>query len=176
MKMLNPTTQLSDQLLFCIGKIMVDYAYFEHCLSSIIYVLMNINPKAGRIAIRSPSAVDSLEIISDLLNLSGAKIENYKCIKQDTETVQVKRNQIAHGIWLDDNGHIKLRILNASFNPEKGKGKVKRKIKPEIVSCSEVECLALIKDINKLIGMFEKYLDKLTTQRDKIKASGQNDN
>jgi hypothetical protein len=161
MKMYNPTTKLPDDLLFCIGKIMVDYAYFEHCLSSLIYVLMDVNSKVGRITVRSPTAVDSLKIINDLLKLRGQKIEGYSSIQKRTENIQARRNQLAHGVWVINDGKIKLRILNDSFEPIKGKGKVKRKITPQIIPYTAKDCIELIKEINKLSVSFEKYLGKI---------------
>ena len=85
-----------------IGKIISRWAYVEWRLKSIVYGLLKINPKIGRVVVRQASAVQAFQMVQELLPLRNIPVapKDLKAIKRKLERIEEFRNAIAHGIWL----------------------------------------------------------------------------
>ena len=64
------TTDVPAMMLREIGRVVVAYANLEYLLSEVIYLLLDVDPKRGRLAVREPRATDRLDVIQDLILLS----------------------------------------------------------------------------------------------------------
>jgi hypothetical protein len=84
-----------------IGKIVVRWAYFEHCVQEMNWGVLNLSPAAGRIAIREPRVTDRLEMLQELIALRKGlwDEELYKSILSRARLASAKRDLLAHGIW-----------------------------------------------------------------------------
>ncbi len=84
-----------------IGKIMVRWANIEWRLHQIGYRLLDVSPAVGRIAMCEPRATDYLDMICDLLDLSGLSIPaQVPILRAEIEKWGKWRNRLAHGIWV----------------------------------------------------------------------------
>ena len=153
MRELPVVTNLSIALTREIGRVMVGHAFLEHCLSRIIYKLIDdVDPKIGRLAVREPRAIDRLELIFDLTEVQGIQLKIGKTLYRDAiKMCASQRDQLAHGIWVrDPKTHMLfLRITKGSWQPVKGqRGKTKRLIKPEAIQydAKDARTLRLIID------------------------------
>ena len=148
-------TDLPADMLQAIGRVIVEYAFLELQLSRIIYDLIRVDPKAGRVAVREPRATDRLEIILDLIDLKQFTLtdDEKKLLRKTTKTCLTQRDQLAHGAWVRDpnNGTLLLRLTKGQWQPIKGqRGKTKRVVKPEGISVSTADITAAGDVINLL--------------------------
>src|SRR5262245_7836677 len=67
--------KLPAWLLSRIGSIVSQHAILEWRLSRIIYTLLDVDPKAGRITVREPRTTDRFDMICDLIKLKKLKID-----------------------------------------------------------------------------------------------------
>jgi len=85
-----------------IGRIIVRFAYVEHYLQGIIYMLVGVNRGIGKLAIREPRAIDRVELILDLIAVRDLipppKLQS-KDFKEALEDAEDIRNLCAHGAW-----------------------------------------------------------------------------
>lgn len=152
--------KLPKEFIDKIGHVIVAFSYLEYLLSRIIYDLLNVGQKEGRLAVREPRATDRLDIIIDLLNIKEIKVDvDIDAISQLLDDVQSRRNNIAHGVWLEhpNTGQIFLRLTRGSWQPDpKIRGKVKKTIHPEGREYGEPELSQLCNDID---GLTEGVID-----------------
>jgi hypothetical protein len=159
MRMAPITVDLPAALLREIGRVIVRYANLEHRLNDVIYLLVDVDPKRGRLAVREPRATDRLEIIRDLVELTQMRITvDLKSVAKILEPVQRKRDQLAHGIWLRDptTKDIYLRLTRGTWQPIKGqRGKTSRSVTPEGIIFGVDECRELAQSISEAAETIE---------------------
>ncbi len=145
-----------------VGRIIVSWAYFEHCVQEMNWQALGISEAAGRIAMREPSVTDRLEMLSSLVELREGTwdVELYKSILARSKILAAKRNLLAHGIW----GYVKhlhewhVQLARGSW-PKNRSDLIKgsKKVIPESVlmdagklrqATTEIE--ALLADLKKL--------------------------
>ncbi|MCI5112069.1 MAG: hypothetical protein MRY75_16075 [Marivita sp.] len=145
-------TDLPDDMLTAIGQVIVEYAFLELQLSRIIYDLLAVDPKAGRLAVREPRASDRLDVIFDLCALRGVSIEEEKNpLKKALEFSVSQRDRIAHGIWVfdEESGDHMLRITRGSWPKSPGeKRRRKRIVEPEAVTLTPQNIFDIAVTIN----------------------------
>jgi hypothetical protein len=111
---------LSPLLCREIGRVITRHAYLEWRLSKIIYALLSVGPKEGRLAVREPRATDRLVLIRDLVHLKGLEIRaDLDLLAEAIDSVTRQRDQLAHGIWLRDSATqtFFLRLTKVSGSP-----------------------------------------------------------
>ena len=127
--------KLPADMLEKIGHIMVSFSYIEYLLSRIMYDLLEIGQKEGRLAIKEPRAHERVEIIADIAALKNIETEiDLSDLEKLIENLERERNLVAHGLWMEHptTGQLFLRITKGSWQPDpKIRGKVKRIISPE---------------------------------------------
>ena len=122
-----------------IGRIIQRWAFLEWRMRSIAYLLLDLDPKRGRIAVREPRCTDYLIMIEDLIKLRSIKFntkdKRHKNFKKKLVELQSFRNAIAHGVWLKHSATQKpvLQVVAGSYPPSPGKETVKARIEPQAV-------------------------------------------
>ena len=116
-----------------IGRIITRWAFLEFRLKETAYMLLGVDPKVGRIAIREPRITDYIDMIQDLMHLKSiTATADLKKLRKSLEKIQSFRDKLAHGIWMkhDTTKLPVLQVVKGSYisNPE-GK-KTKAKIDP----------------------------------------------
>lgn len=95
------TPQLPARLTREIGRIIVRWAYFEHCVQEMVWGALNVSPAAGRIAVREPRVIDRLDILRDVIKLRGGEMDwdLLKSMLERARLLAAKRDLLAHGMW-----------------------------------------------------------------------------
>jgi hypothetical protein len=95
----------------CIGEIITVWSYIEWEAHEIMYVLLGINPKVGRIAVAEPRATDQLRRVRQVLSLGDTAYDDewLGALIKSTETLKETRDAFGHGIWM---AHPKNSTLN----------------------------------------------------------------
>ena len=85
-----------------IGRIIVHWAYFEHSVQRLVWLLMGVDEQEGRIGVREPRVEDRLDMIRDLAELKSFPLDAkaMSFIKGECEKVRIYRDLLAHGLWM----------------------------------------------------------------------------
>ena len=84
-----------------IGRIIQHWALLEWRIRSIAYLLLDLDPKRGRVAVREVRINMYVTMIEDLSKIRSIKLDiDTKQLKKNLEKLAYLRNAIAHGIWV----------------------------------------------------------------------------
>ncbi len=156
-----------------IGRIISRFSYAEWLISYITYKLLNIGPKHGRVAVRTPRVEDGITMIEQLMYLDKIHVStNIKALKKALTDIENERDMLAHGVWIRHPGfrtwHI--QVTKGNWKPDPLSPKVSRRIKPE---GREIK-MAYLKDLRARLETAIKELRELAHQIDVVlKSSSQ---
>jgi hypothetical protein len=132
-----PTAPLVDRLpndfLILVGEVVTAWSMQEHELKLIVFLLLSLDPKRGRLAVKSTRAKDTVDLIADLLHLEGIEskttdLTRFAAVLNEMET---RRNLLAHNVWLQvSDGRFFLQSLAGTWPAKDGKHRRKRRIDP----------------------------------------------
>lgn len=84
-----------------IGRMISRFAVLESALRTLIYALLELEPKMGRVAVRNPRIKDSFAMIKDLMGLrSFTTTLDIKLLASECKKMEQFRDKIAHGVWV----------------------------------------------------------------------------
>lgn len=144
-----------------IGRIIVHWAYFEHCIQDMVWQTIGVSQAVGRVSVREPKVTDRLEMLRELLTLRQGSWDDklYKSICERATLLGSKRHLVAHGIWgKSPAGEWTVQLTRGSW-PRDAKEHVagSKKITPEAVlmdasrlSTARSDIQSLIEDLKKL--------------------------
>ncbi len=96
-------TDIPDEHLKVIGKIFLNWSLLEFVLTRIISSLLNIDHKTGRIVTRTMNCATKLDKIKKLaIHIQLNNVTNLDKIVTKIDRAREKRNDIAHGVWAQD--------------------------------------------------------------------------
>jgi hypothetical protein len=143
--------ELPDELALIIGRVIVGYARLEYNLSAVSALLLQLNKVESRIALRTPRAVDRLDMALDLFALKAIEPStDTSALRTLIEQACVGRDALAHGMWLrhPENGSLWLRLTRGNWPKDKTEGaKIPRTFLPQAIPYGVEECaqtLALV--------------------------------
>jgi hypothetical protein len=151
-----------------IGRIIVHWAFFEHCVQEMIWDILKVSEAAGRIAVREPRVTDRLDMLRDILKLNGGiwKDDLFKSVRAKADLLASKRHLLGHGKWF----HHK---TDNSWNVELTRGSwpkdaaelaaQSRKVSPESIVITLAELRATTTEILKLFDDLNAL--KISTMR-----------
>lgn len=144
-----------------IGRVIVTFAAMELVLSKVIYAMLRLDQKAGRLAVKEPRATERFKLIRDLIALRGIpELPEFRELATAIDQVQTQRDQLAHGVWVQrpSDGALILRLTKGSWQPVKGqKGKTSRLVVPQGVLFSP----AAARNLWQLIKILTKAIDRI---------------
>src|SRR5260221_12340075 len=83
-----------------LGRVVMRFAILENILRGLTYSLLEVNPKFGRIAVRSPRIQDSTAMIQDFMSLHGFSSRlDLKELLKGARVLEEFRDRISHGVW-----------------------------------------------------------------------------
>jgi len=92
-----------------VGRIMTRWSYIEYVLQSTIYMLCNVGPEVGRLAIREPRIQDRLDLILDLIAFRQLQVPKLAIEWKDLRSALIDgedlRNVVAHSVWFRSPKH-----------------------------------------------------------------------
>jgi hypothetical protein len=128
-------TDLPGLVLREIGRIIVLQANLEYVMGRIVYDILDIDVKRGRVAVRDPRPKETLEMIYDLLRIENITMHgDWKPLQRALESTSQQRDYLAHGIWLrhSQTDVLHMRIIGGTWQPDpRVKARIKRRILPE---------------------------------------------
>jgi len=140
-----------------VGRIIVHWAYFEHYLQDIVWLLLDLDDKRGRVAVRDPRAEDRIDMIADLAALRGINLPTQELAKFKSRTKEIAalRDLLAHGRWVKHPNNHSFRVVRTRGNYPKdvrGDHSRKRRIDPEAIEPTVAGLRSIIDAIKGLIG------------------------
>lgn len=156
-----------------IGRIISRFSYAEWLISFITYRLLEIGPKHGRIAVRTPRVEDGITMIEQLMFLNVIHTStDVKALKKELKNIENERDMLAHGVWMRHPGfrtwHI--QVIKGNWQPDPLSQPISRRIKPE---GREIK-MAYLKDLRKRLELAITDLKQLYHQvNDVMKSSPQ---
>lgn len=153
-----------------IGRIISRFSYAEWLISFIAYRLLEIGPKQGRVAVRTPRVEDGITMIEQLISLNMIRVStDVKALKTLLKNIENERDMLAHGVWMRHPGfrtwHI--QVTKGNWKPDPLSPPVSRRIKPE---GREIK-IAYLKDLRKKLETAIVDLKQLYAQVDTIMKS-----
>lgn len=133
MRVLPILQKLPRSYLHGIGAVCFQWALQERALQVIAFYLLNIGPKHGRVAVRSPRADEQLAMIRQLMTIEKVTVESVDLDKhaEALRAFQKIRDLLAHGIWIrHPDGYPLLQDLSGNWKPDPKGPKVARRIMP----------------------------------------------
>jgi hypothetical protein len=125
--------RLPDPLLLLIGEAVTAWAVQEHELRLLVFLLLALDPKRGRLSVRNARAKEMVDLIADLMHLSEiqSKTTRLKAFADALEEIENRRNAVVHNIWLRvGDGPFYLQSLSGTWPSKTGEFKRKRRIDP----------------------------------------------
>jgi hypothetical protein len=136
-----------------IGEVVTKFAALEFNLTQIMYMLVGVDRRIGRLAIKTDRAGDILVIIRDLMALKKMKLQpptnDYRERFRDAAEF---RNLVAHGSWVVSRIDCSPKILETRGNsayPENG-SPINRRTRPEGRALGPTEFAIEIKKLDDL--------------------------
>lgn len=84
-----------------IGRVIARWALFESRLRALAYLLLDVSPERGRVAVRGGRVADYLTMLEDLMVLRGVAVTvKTSALKRPLSEVEAFRDRLAHGVWL----------------------------------------------------------------------------
>jgi len=126
--------RLPDQYLLLIGEIVTAWALLETELKKAVYMLLDVGPKQGRTAVRSPRAKEIAEMIQELVLIEKLSIlsPEFKEFISLLDELERRRNQLAHNIWLTGPaGEVIVQNLQGSWPKVSSDRHPKKRVDPE---------------------------------------------
>jgi hypothetical protein len=155
-----------------IGQIITFYSFYEYGLRRAIYLVLGINPKQGRIAVRELRGQEQVDMLANLLMLADIKPPtDLKTIERLTKSYNAERDRLAHCIWMFDARFPKSFYALNTRSTWKPEGvKIPRSIHPEGIYYS-LDRLRLIRRIMRQLcevatAIF-KYVSRAVAKRQK---------
>ena len=133
MKRGKPIEQLDDDRSLQIGRVVVRYSLLENIMDSTVRDLLQVTHKEGRLAVKTGSILDRLDLIEDLLGLYGTTTSvDIDKLRERLTTIAQHRNTIVHGAWfLTDKDEVRVRYTRGRWEKEpRAKKGIKRIIRP----------------------------------------------
>jgi hypothetical protein len=145
---------LPEDFIQEIGRIVVHWAFLEHYVQRIVWLLLKVDAKRGRVAVRDADMERRIDMIADLASIEGAKLETLDSFKSKAKETAGDRNLVVHGLWMkDDDGTWSVQDTRGS-HPKDVTGLLSRKrsIEPGSVVMDTERLRGITAEIERLIA------------------------
>lgn len=147
-----------------IGRFVTRWAYLEWLLKETAYVLLQMDPKIGRLSVQELGVGSYLTMLEDIAVLKDIQVSiKWKELRKILQEMESFRNKIVHGIWVKDSSTKTpvLQQVKGSYKPEPGKKSVNAKIKPRGIKVSLKELKNAIKGIDRANQIIHEMKDEI---------------
>jgi hypothetical protein len=156
--------KLPSPFLEAIGHIMTTWARLEYDLRDLTFFILNVDPKRGRTAIRTPRPREILEMAEELLLLDGIEqiaIVDMSKLKSLIDELEFRRNVFAHNIWLSaPDGSFVVQNLQGSWPKDNGR-KLRKRMHPEGKATT-------VADLNHVVELTQEAIRAIQIVRQEI--------
>lgn len=138
-----------------IGRVMVRWAYFENLLRKLVWEIVGVDEKVGRLVIKTPRIKDTLDLLRDIASLKGIEInaEIFTKVKSISNDISGKRDTLAHGAFtLPTDGIWRVVRFSGTWPKPAFEGKrVTRRTHPEAIKVEAEGLQSILAGIDVLI-------------------------
>jgi hypothetical protein len=142
-----------------IGRIVTRFAVLESRINKCGYVLLRLNPKQGRIAVRLGRAETSLTAIQDLLTLEKFTVRtDIPKLKRIFKQLEEARDRFSHGLWVKHSG-TKLPVLqvtSGNFSESHGGQSIKARTHPQAVEVALSDLKKIVRAIDHSVAAVDR--------------------
>jgi hypothetical protein len=139
MNVLPIVPRLPEGHLLLIGEVVTTWALLEHELRLTVFLLLGLDNKRGRLAVRSARAKETIELIADLMHQSKVQSKTTRLdeLAKILDELENRRNTLAHNIWLkDQDGVLHIQSLTGVWPQQDGR-RLKRRVLPAGIPITE---------------------------------------
>jgi len=112
-------TDIPDEHLTIMGKIFLNWSLLEFILTRIVSSLLSIDYKTGRIITRSMNSATKIDKIRSLVKHKNiGSLNRLEEVITKLNSAREKRNDIAHGVWTQDDNNNYYIIKYSSRNQQ----------------------------------------------------------
>ncbi len=150
-----------------IGRIIPRWSFLEYRLKETAYMLLDVDHKIGRIAIREPRTTDYVDMIRDLMSLKSLTTTvDLKKLRKTVEEIQSFRDKLAHGIWArhDTTNLPVLQVIKGSYISEPESQKTKARIDPLAMAVRLADLRACRRNIERTTVVINRWKRDLAGQ------------
>jgi hypothetical protein len=124
---------IDDDYALVVGRVITMFAYEEWMLRDIVYRLVDMGPKNGRLIVKDFRAKEYPDIIKTLAEINKIDITFDSLeLEKLLEECESNRNMFAHSIWLqEDDGSVSIQITRGNWPKTPHNPKVKKQVSPE---------------------------------------------
>jgi hypothetical protein len=137
-----------------IGRIVVRWAYFEHAVRRLVWDVLGVDDKIGRIAVRDPRIDDRIEMLGDIAFLKKISIDasSLASLKAKANEVLRWRDLVSHGLWIPTSEGWLLQMIGGSYPKSYEAEHPKRRVNPEGINVSLEGLRSVVYATEILIG------------------------
>lgn len=148
-------TGLPSDIAASLGRMISRFSLLEAILARILYQLVGVDPKRGRVAVGAPRVGDYPKRMQQLAEVIGIDLSPFpwNAYKKTLDNLKEQRDVFAHSVWLVDVETKKYLIQDTSGNwpaPPNTKP-LSRKIVPEGRNVTPSDLRKLRADVDKAI-------------------------
>lgn len=137
-----------------IGRIVTRFALLESKIRTLAYVLMQISPKQGRVAVRLGRIEDAMTAVQDLIHLSPIQVPedvNIAGLKVPLKELESWRDRLAHGVWVKhENSTVPvLQVTSGTYQDHETNSKIKARINPAAFEIGLIQLKQIAAKIEK---------------------------
>jgi hypothetical protein len=154
MNVLPIVPRLPNGHLLLIGEVITSWALLEHELRLTVFLLLGLDNKRGRLAVRSARAKETIDLIADLMHQSKLRSKTTRLdeLGKLLEELENRRNTLAHNIWLkDEDGILHIQSLTGVW-PQKDGKRLKRRVLPAGIPVTEHNLADLVSATRQCIA------------------------
>lgn len=155
-----------------LGRIIVRWGYLEHHAQDIVYWLLGVSPKAGRVAVNEPRLADRIDMIAELAHLYAIKTtpKQVKSLRDKAEDYKFFRDLYAHGLWLYDKKQDRFLVqMTRGAKPNKPPHATKyewnRRIRPAGLPTHDAELEIFVADLDDMRRELELFDQTIRQQK-----------
>lgn len=146
-----------------IGRIIVRWAHFEYAVRRIIWDMMGVNPKLGRIGVRDPRMDGRFDMILDIAHLKKITVDSALIKDLSTKAAEVLRwrDLLGHGIWIPNKGEWMVQVIKGQYPKNYEAEHRKRIVNPEGVTVD-------LEGLRSVTASLEYLIDEAKSLRARI--------
>ncbi len=152
--MLPTLIDLPSDYLVGLGRVVVRWSFVERQLMNIVYLLLGVSKKHGRVAVREPRADECITMIRQLMHLEKVTVHSIDLDRLSKALASIKntRDTLAHGLWLQGpNDTVLIQVTGGTWKPDPKSPKIAKRIDPEGMGVTPTDLETLSDQIKQMM-------------------------
>lgn len=148
--------ELPDEYCLLVGQFITRWAHLEWRIKSMMYVLLRIDPKLGRLVVQEPRVIDYITMVENVATIKGITVSvDWKKLRTIFGKIQSWRDWFAHGLWLDT-GEPSIQIIKGKTVLKKGGPSYNARIQPYAMQVPPRVLRGVIRSVDAAVDLIGK--------------------